>query len=119
MAIEWTFYTYITPDKTDNVQNIAFNESFETFFNDITSNTTDLLKKLKDMPKYRYTINLSDTNNIVSHNYMDLYTFYKERFLNNKMFKSRLLSHYNQHDIIMKGPYFKKKNMWIIEYMLK
>jgi hypothetical protein len=121
----WKFHTYINPLTIENIQKIAFNNSFEIFLNEILSNTEEILKgidRLKattNRTRYRFYINVSDEKNIIQHPHMEYYTFIKDRFLTNKTFRNKLIEHFSTNNLYVKAPVMRRQGIWFIDLLWK
>jgi hypothetical protein len=103
VMVEWKFHTHVTPDHTDDLQTLSFNEAFRVFFATITHHYP---RPSIETPRTRMTIPCTGADNIIPHQYDTFYFYYKDRFLKNKMFKSRLFHYFQSQNIFMKNPVY-------------
>lgn len=112
----WKFHTYIIPENTLNVQQSSFQYCFDLFFKELTQESVfyHIKKMLNFYGRYRYY--LSKESNIIDHEYKEYYSFYRDRFLNNKTFRKKLINHYNNNGLFIRGPKFHKQyNVWYFD----
>lgn len=122
---EWAFHTYINPETIVNIQKLAFDCSFNIFLNEITQKIPMMLSDIEKIKsktnrtRYRHYINITGDNNIIIHDHMEQYSFYKERFLLNKTFKNKLIEYFKPHDLFVKGPIMRRQGVWFIDLLWK
>lgn len=115
--MSWNYHTHVNPQNIENYQNIAFNEAFQEYLSELLECSDTVCSKLGNSgSKHRITVTFDRESNIIRHTHMKLYTFYKDRFLTNKLFRSKLTEHFKALGIVVKGPYMKKQNVWIIDF---
>jgi hypothetical protein len=114
----WIFHTYIHPDTIQDYQKLSFEACFSIFLKELTDQSEYIKKYLTTSYKYRMLLKLDNTtHNKINHPYSMYYSFYRDRFLTNKTFRTKLFQHYNSNDIFIKGPtlVYNKPSNWYID----
>jgi hypothetical protein len=119
----WKYFTKINPNYEKPTDPLS--KAFDIFLNDLLIDKDSLEELLKtntyNIKKFIINTN-GEFNNIIIKNYFNNQSvFYKNRFLQNRKFKQKLIDYYNSFGIFVNGPTEKIRsdgtstNIWVIE----